>query len=245
MIHDAWTMIWKEGKELFRLRGNMRGGTIGVVFFLCVFGIFLPLQTGPEWVRSGMVLVLWVWVPLFLVSSVVADAFAGERERHTLETLLSSRLSDTAILIGKIGAAMAYGWGLALISLLVGVFTVNLAYPSEGFLFYSPIMCLGILSWSFLGAGLTACAGVLVSLKAATVRQAQQTLSISIMLLLFVPFLCAQALPMEWKSKFFGALDSLDMPETILVVSLILLGLDLVLFVAARKRFRRARLILD
>jgi ABC-2 type transport system permease protein len=245
MIHDAYTVMWKEGKELFRLRGSSRGGTLGVVFFLCVFGIFLPLQMGLNYVQSNMVLILWVWVPLFLVSSVVADAFAGERERHTLETLLSSRLSDRAILFGKVGAAIAYGWGLSMLSLFVGLVTVNIAYYSGTILFFTPIMCLGLFLWSFLGAGLTGCAGVLVSLKAATVRQAQQTLSISIMLLFFVPFFGVYALPDLWKERIFAFLATITVPETILLVAGVLALIDLLLLKAALVRFRRDRLILD
>ena len=40
-----------------------------------------------------MTTVMWMWFSLLLVINVVADSFAGERERHTLETLLASRLS--------------------------------------------------------------------------------------------------------------------------------------------------------
>jgi ABC-2 type transport system permease protein len=245
MIRDAYTVMWKEGKELFRLRGSSRGGTLGVAFFLCVFGIFLPLQMGLGWVQSNTVLILWVWVPLFLVSSVVADAFAGERERHTLETLLSSRLSDASILLGKVGAAIAYGWGLSMISLFVGLVTVNFSNDTAPTEIYTPIMCLGIFLWSFLGAGLTGCAGVLVSLRASTVRQAQQTLSISIMLLLFVPIFGIQALPEHWKQKIFAFLSTISVPETIILVAGVLSIIDLVLLRAALFRFQRSKLILD
>ena len=245
MLGDAWTVMWKEGKELFRVRGSLRGGTLGIVFFLSVFGIFLPLRMGTGWVQSPYVLFLWIWIPLFLVSSVVADAFAGERERNTLETLLASRLSDRAILVGKMAAAVAYGWGLTMASLVVGVFTLNLSHPSRRFLFYSPILFLGIFLLSFLGAGLTATAGVLISLKASTVRQAQQTLSIAIMLLLFVPIFGIQALPDAWTGMIFIYLGGMDLSAVILLGTLLLLLLDALFFWAAVRKFRRNRLILD
>ena len=52
-----------------------------------------------------------------MVSSLVADSFAGERERHTLETLLASRLPDRAILAGKLLVPVAVAWGAALLAL--------------------------------------------------------------------------------------------------------------------------------
>ena len=72
---------------------------------IAVFGVFLPLQNGASWVTSPITMVYWAWMPLMLVTGVIADSFAGERERHTLETLLASRLPDRAILLGKVAAA--------------------------------------------------------------------------------------------------------------------------------------------
>jgi ABC-2 type transport system permease protein len=245
MIHDILTIMWKEMKELFRLKGTLRGSTVGVLVFLFVFGIFLPLQLGQQWVEKPMVLVLWLWVPLFLVSSVVADSFAGERERQTLETLLASRLSDTSILFGKIGAAVGYGWGLTLLSLLLGCAVVNLRHGRGEFLFYTPVMSVGIFLWSLLAAGLTACVGVIISLRATTVRQAQQILSISIMMLLFIPIFGYNALPDEWKDSLEAFFQGVSTPGMVAIVTGVLAAFNLLFLFIAMKKFRRARLILD
>jgi len=55
---------------------------------------------------------------------------------------------------------------------------------------------------SFLGAGLASAGGVLVSLRAQTVRQAQQTLNIAMMVLFFVPVFGVRALPSAVKERF-------------------------------------------
>jgi ABC-2 type transport system permease protein len=57
----------------------------------------------------------------------LGDAIAGERERHTLETLLASRISDRAILLGKVIVTTGYAWGTALLGLLFGLFVANLS----------------------------------------------------------------------------------------------------------------------
>ncbi len=245
MIADVQTVIWKEFKELFAQRTGLRGGMAGLLVLLAVFGIFMPLQTGRAWVESPAVLIYWAWMPLFFVSGVVADSFAGERERHTLETLLASRLSDRAILLGKIGAAVGYGWGLMLASLLLGVVTVNIAHGQGKFLFYPAGTALAIFILGLLAACLAASAGVLISLRAPTARQAQQTLSIAIMLLLFVPIFGIQALPVEWKAYLVRMMLAADLTRVVLIVMTILLTLDTGLFAAAMARFQRARLILD
>ena len=186
MITDLITMMWKEWHELLRQRGSLRGGLVGVLVFVGAFGIFMPLQFGGDWVNSPTQLLIWGWVPFLLITSVIADSFAGERERHTLETLLASRLSDRAILFGKIAAAISYGWGLTMVCLLIGVITLNVANWDGQILFYPWQIFLGIVLISLLIAGLASGLGVLISLRASTVRQAQQTFSIAFMLL-FAP----------------------------------------------------------
>ena len=127
---DVLAVASKEWRALLGQRG-FRGKT-GIVLFLAAFGIILPLQAGRAWITSPSLAIAWSWVPMFLVSTVIADAFAGERERHTLETLLATRLSDNAILFGKIVAAIGYAGAMTLASLLLGEVAVNLATWHEG-----------------------------------------------------------------------------------------------------------------
>jgi ABC-2 type transport system permease protein len=205
----------------------------------------MPWQFGPAWITSPISLVYWAWVPLFLVTAVIADSFAGERERHTLETLLASRLSDRAILFGKVGTAVVYGWGLTMVSMLIGVVTVNVVHGRGELLLYPPQVGASIVVLSLLAAGLAAEAGVLISLRASTVRQAQQTLSLAIMALLFVPIFGLQALPLEIRQPIVTAFARAGTMQTILGVMLFLTLLDIGLLAAAMARFQRARLILD
>jgi ABC-2 type transport system permease protein len=245
MMADVWTVMWKEWKEIFLQRGSLRGGAWNLLLMIGVFGVFLPLQTGRAWVESPLGLIYWAWVPLFLVTTVVADSFAGERERHTLETLLASRLSDRAILLGKVGASVGYGWGLTMVGMLMGLVTVNLAHGRGELLLYPAAIFLSIVLLSLLASGLVAAAGVLVSLRAATVRQAAQTMSIAIMLLLFVPVFGVQALPVEWKVRLAQAVMGADVEQIVLIAAAVLIVLDIGLLAAAMARFQRARLILD
>jgi len=238
------TVVWKEIKEILGQQGRFKGGKVGMLIFLAVFGIVLPLQNGPDWIRSPLVLIYWAWVPFLLASGVVADSFAGERERHTLETLLASRLPDRAILAGKIGAAVVYAWGLTLVCVLAGAAAITIVHGQGRLLFYAATVAAGIVGLTFLVALLASGLGVLVSLRAATVRQAQQTFSIAF-LLMFIPLFVLPMLPADLKAKLLAAVSGLDAMAAALVVILILAVADAVILAVADARFRRNRLILD
>jgi ABC-2 type transport system permease protein len=241
VIGDIGTVMWKEWKEILAMGGATRG-RFQLLIFVGIMGIFLPLQMGTKWVTSPIVVGIWGWVPILLVSTIIADSFAGERERHTLETLLASRLSDASVLFGKMGAAVGYGWGLTLAGLILGAVTVNVANRGEGLLLYSPLTAIGALVLSFLGALLASSSGVLVSLRAQTVRQAQQTMSIATMVIFFVPVFGIQGLPDDMKQRMGAWVLQAGAVKLMITGTLVLATVDLLLILAARARFQRAKL---
>ena len=118
-MSDILTMVWKELKDVL-FQGGWRS-LIRPLIVIGIMGIYLPLQLGSQWLDLtplGMLLLLWI--PFFVIISFIGDAIAGERERHTLETLLASRMPDRAILLGKVVAIVLYAWGMGVISLLTG-----------------------------------------------------------------------------------------------------------------------------
>ena len=236
---DILAVASKEWRELLG-QGGFRGKA-GIALFLTAFGIILPLQTGRAWITSPSVAIVWSWVPMFLVSTVIADAFAGERERHTLETLLATRLSDNAILFGKIAAAIGYAGAMTVASLLLAEVAVNLASWRDGLVLYSPRMFLTMCVLGFNGSVFVAAIGVLISLRAATVRQAQQALGGTIVVLLLLPLVAARLLPAEWKRS---AISNAPAASQLAVIAFgVLLVLDIGAVAFAMHRFRRNRLI--
>jgi len=244
MIADIGTILWKEFKELFHHRGRFRGGSIGVLIFVFGFGILMPLQTGPSWMESPIGLIFWAWLPYLLVSSVTADTFAGERERHTLETMLASRISDRSLLIAKIGSAVVYGWGLTLANILIGLVTVNVAFSEGTLLMFPPATMLGVLGISLLVAFFGAGLGVTISLRAATVRQAQQTMG-TIMFIVMIPLFALPMLPEEWKMRAFQVVANANLVSILTAVAAALFLMDTALLLFAMSRFKRARLIVE
>lgn len=245
MIRDIGTVVWKEWKESLLLRGAFRGGIWNVLIFVGIFGILLPLQSGRAWVESPVGLVVWAWVPLFMITGMIADSFAGERERHTLETLLASRLPDRAILFGKLFAALAYGWGLALAALVTSLVSVNLVYGQGRLLLFPGGTFLAAALLGPLVTGLIAGAGVLVSMRSPTVRQAYQRLSLSILALVFIPSILLQALPAAWHAPIERTLSAIHPAQALITAVAVLATLNAGLLAIILSRFQRTRLVLD
>lgn len=243
MIADIKTLIWKEWKEMFLQRGSTRTGLFNLLIIVGLMGVFMPLQMGKEWLSSPTGLLLWSWMPMFLVLGMVTDAFAGERERHTLETLLASRLEDGAILFGKIGAAVSYGWTFVLASMLLGAVTINIAFPAEGIRFYPMTTLVSGLGLSFLACTLIATLGVMVSLRAPTARAAYQRLSMFMLAFFLVPMVGMQVAPVEMREKIADTLAGLNWNQMLVVIAVVLIVVDAGLIFLARSRFQRGKLI--
>ena len=236
-MSDILTMVWKESKDVL-FQGGWRS-LIRPLFVIGIMGMYLPLQFGSQWVALtplGMLLLLWI--PFFLVISFIGDAIAGERERHTLETLLASRMSDRAILLGKVVATVLYAWGMSILSLLLGLVLVDLFRTQGNWMFYPLGLFVVALVLSLLAAVLATSAGVLVSLKVSTVRQAQQILSVSTIVFVFGVTFVLRALP----ANLFS---SLNYSQFLLIVIAFLAVLDAILLGASLVSFQRSRLIVS
>lgn len=243
MIYDLLTVMWKEGKELLHMRGSTRGTLLMTAVPVLILGIVFPLQFGRAWAESPVTLIAWAWIPLLFTTTVVADSIAGERERHTLETLLAGRLPDSAILYGKLLTSMLYGLTITAFIVITGLVTVNIAFFDEGPVLPDIRYLLSGLALGVLGTGFASSAGILVSLRAQTVRQAQQTLSFSIILVGVLPGLLLQVLPENTQRCISGPLDVVSGTQIALATAVFFLTLDGILLVLAMKFFRRSRLM--
>jgi ABC-2 type transport system permease protein len=241
MLRDVGTLVWKELNEWI-VRGGGRG-KMGLVIFLVIFGGFIPLQAGREWIQTPVSLMSWMWLPFLLSSGVMCDAIAGERERNTLETLLASRLSDRAILIGKIVAAVVYGCGQIWIISLVSAVLINLVFWSGTVVFYPPLMIAGLIVLPLLLAAFASLVAVLVSLKAQSARQAQQVMSIGLFVL-FLPLLALNFLPESARETVGRTLSQMNGLQVASIAAAFLLLLDVVLLVVAISKFRRRELVI-
>ena len=257
-MRDLLVVAQKELREIVGAGGGRRG-MVRELVFVAIFGLFFPLSQAEAW-RMGVVPAAFVLlIPLFLVGPHVADSFAGERERKTLETLLATRLPDAAIFLGKVFAVCAYAWAVTFLILVASLATLNATgagrpealpgfpAPDPGFFLYPAFV------WAAWGLGSAATSlllgaiGTFVSLRAKTVRAAAQALTIPLFLIIFG---ASAGLPVAWRAlpeatrdqltAVAGTMSALDF---VIGLAVALLLLDAALLWIGVRRFRRDTLI--
>jgi ABC-2 type transport system permease protein len=247
MLGDIWTVMWKERKGLLRIRGSRTRALLTLLVPVLMIAIVAPLQLGREWVDGAWSLAGAFLIPMILIGITIPECFAGERERHTLETLLASRLPDRAILFGKVGLAVAYGWVMTLLALGVSLVPVNAVHWEGELMLYKPAVAIADIVVSLLVASLMANLGVIISLRSETAQGAQQLL----MTVLLVPLMVLQLVPMLLLSvvpegrELLRQWLSVDFTAVILAVVAVLAAANVGLLLVVMARFQRARLSLD
>jgi ABC-2 type transport system permease protein len=243
LLNDIGTILWKEWHEMFQQKG-LRGAITNWAVLVGLSGVFMPINFGPAWLVSPLHLLLWSWLPLLAVMQIVSDTFAGERERHTLETLLATRLPDRTILWGKVLSVVLYGWSIQAAGLLLGWICVNAAYWNGALRFFSAPVLLGVVPLTALAVILVACIGTLVSLRSGTVRQAYQKMMIAFLAIVFVPVMAIQVVPGAAR-VVAGLVSAAPDPSTYAIAMLVLAVIDVGILIYSAQRFQRATLILE
>jgi ABC-2 type transport system permease protein len=246
---DILTVARKELREIVG-GGSGRKSLIREIFFVFLFGVFFPLSQSDAW-RSGAVPTVFVFmIPLFLAGPYVADTFAGERERKTLETLLATRLPDSSIYLGKILAVCTYAWAVTQLIVLASLLALNLAgggvASGDWFVYPGPVW-VGALAGSYASALLISGIGTFISLRAETVRAAHQAMMLPLFVLIFGGSFGIgalwRALPVETQVSVAGWASGVSGMEAIVGIVTTLLLVDLFLLRLGVRRFRRAKLI--
>ncbi|MHB8606507.1 MAG: ABC transporter permease subunit [Thermoplasmatota archaeon] len=239
-MSDLSAVVWKELREIVRQR-NLRSSAVIMALLL---GVLLPAVRRGNWIGNPSSVALWALVPASMIIASIADSFAGERERHTLEALLATRLSDRSILFGKLIAAVVSAFGIVLVVIALGAITANVAPHTGGLVFYPLDVLGGGLALAFLAAVLAASGGVLVSLRAETVRAAQQTLGIAFVIIGVGSSLALVYIPAEWKVAVLKFVATSGELEVALIAGVLFGAVDALLVLACVARFRREKLLL-
>ena len=250
MCRNFHAMLWKEWlgiKSMFLPPNFFLSGIWGLMVVIIAFGIYEPFKTGPDWIFSPIMLFSSViLIPFCISGTMTPDSFAGERERHTLEPLLATPLSDQVLLYGKIVFPASLGWTASMVAMLAGIFAAN-NFTLSSNLFMSRIdtilfTSVGSLAFSIFITIL----GVAASLHALNVMQAQLKLATAIFPLLLIPaFLIGPFSPIQLRSAASQLLLSISVNHLLLWVTVGTMAVNGILVMITQARFHRKELIMD
>ena len=138
---------------------------------------------------SGYLLApLLLIVPLMVAAVLAADAFAGEKERKTLETLLHLPISDRRLFVAKVLGAFLPAVAVSWIGFVAFAFTTNIAaWPVTHRIIVPTRLWAVVIFWvapavAALGMGIM----VRVSARAKTAQEANQLGGAVILPLIFL-----------------------------------------------------------
>jgi ABC-2 type transport system permease protein len=244
MLRDLSTVFRKEWIEILDQFSRFKRGGWSVLLVFLFLGVFVPLQIGAEWAVTPVMYFYWPFMTASMTSTIVADSVAGERERHTLETLLATRLPDEAILLGKVLAAVSYGYAFALTNVAIGLLTVTVVHGDQAASMPWPRFLL-LLSLIGGSACMVAGIGLLVSLRTATVRQAQQLFGVFFLAATMLPLLGWTAIGAERQAAILAWATSAGVDALGFRASFIVGGIGLCLTGYGILQFRRGVRVLE
>lgn len=99
MWNEIKLVAWKERIQSFANKEVI----VGIGLLPIVYGILFPLSFGelPDSIKIAAVILAMCFVGVLDSSIQTVYAFAGEREANTLPTLLTTRISDSSLVLGK------------------------------------------------------------------------------------------------------------------------------------------------
>ena len=179
-------IIRKELREWFSGGATGRYGQYEYLIYIALFGVGFPLlfafmaSSGPK--HGGAPPIgpfIGATLPIFLLIYAMADAFAGERERGTLETLLVTPLRSVDIVVGKWLAGIGYAAGIMIATSVLGsVVSLLVGSKTVPFGLLAVVMSIALLIGGLLGA-----IEIIISLKAPTVKSAVFALNIAFVII--------------------------------------------------------------
>jgi ABC-2 type transport system permease protein len=249
MFTQAFAILqkdWAEWRTILFVRGMPQPALLPILLLTAAFAIYEPSRLGPEWAHSGiMVFSSAVLVPALVAGTLVPSAYAGERNSRTLEPLLATPVSDTALLFGKMGLPVFSGWAVGLVTVLIGLGFVQLAYPLAALPTFSFDSSAFVVALCFQTSLLVAAVGTIVSLRAPTILVAEQKLSAFLMAILVGPaFFVGPLAPALWRSQLAGILVAIGTSNAMLALIIVLAALNIGVIFVALRRFNRSTLLL-
>src|SRR5258706_12819412 len=149
-----------------------RSGILMWIFAIVVMGVLLPWQLGYGFLDMP-VLLAYAAMALLFAAPLVAESFAGERERNAVPS--DPRLRRD-LLLARVTVGLMYGWVSPLAMMALGFVTVNLYYRPQVLLLPPPLISFDLSLLTGLAALLVASLAAAIAVRARDARRAKRTL---------------------------------------------------------------------
>lgn len=166
-------------REWLRFLRSM--GKTGLYRFVAIYGIIFGFVLPSSFDSTTAAFAVFAIIPLYIAGPLAVDAFAGERERSTLETLLTAPLSPGELLGGK--TLFPFVFASATSWLIMMLFTTWSLIGSKTL--PSITVCCAVLAGGLVTSMIGTLAGLHVSIKAKSVRSGQQWFAVVLLLIAF------------------------------------------------------------
>lgn len=136
-IETIFHVVKKEIKEL----KNNRAFIMYYLYIIILTGVVLPLFTEFNtgiWGVSMYLLIIVCFIGIIIPSTLISDSFAGEKERKTLETLISTPITITALYLGKVFFAIIVTECIIVIVYISNLIVYNVISLIQGGGFFMP-----------------------------------------------------------------------------------------------------------
>ena len=142
------------------------------IFAVAVMGLLLPWQLGYGFLDLR-VLLAYAGMALLFAAPVVAESFAGERERNSVPS--DPRLRRD-LLLARTAAGALYGWVSPMAMMALGFASVNLHYRPQTFLLPPPLISFDLAMLTGLAALWVSSLAAAIGVRARDARRAKRTL---------------------------------------------------------------------
>ena len=251
MKDDIFTIVWK---ELSEVRAGPRGkglrSTAPLVILMLFVSVAIPFSAGSAQFGGVAVTSIGMVIAATWVLTSVPDAFAGERDHRTIETLLATRLPADAILAGKLIAAVVVASVLGTVAIVLSVIASDVGTVVHG----GPGDPLSV-PWLDAGLGVVlvvlvafamANVCILVALRASSAMVAMRELGLGLAAVAIGVSSGIHALPSGARTDLTDiTVDAGQLGPWVLVTlaAVVFVGLNLGLFAVTRARFTRPKLV--
>lgn len=205
-------------------------------------GVILAWRTGINFGRDALTVLLLMKFTMLPTLPITPDSFAGERERHTLETLLATPITEAEIFLGKFIAILGIGVGFAVLGSVLNTFVMVARYGAATLLQLSfGVLATGI-AMGLLTTAILVGLGMILSVHVRTVRTANQVFAYSLVALIFIASAASGSLPAPLVSAVIDWRNTTSLWVQLVTVQVLLSIGAITVVVSGIKTFNRRRL---